>query len=87
MWALALTLALCAAGDCAAASPRATARPPAPPSGLTPTACERSALLTGKPPDVDSPAAAAENLRWGVLAPESCPDVNRLDDRAPGRGR
>lgn len=87
MRALALTLALCAAGGCVATAPRATARPPAPPSGLTPTACERNALLTGKPPDVDSPAAAAENLRWGVLAPESCPDVNRLDDRAPGRGR
>jgi hypothetical protein len=52
-----------------------------------PTACERSALLTGKPPDVSSPAAAAENLRWGALAPESCPDVGRLDDSPPGTRR
>ncbi len=43
--------------------------------------------MTGKAPDVDSPAAAAENLRWGALAPESCPDAGRLDDSPPGARR
>jgi hypothetical protein len=85
--ALAGTLALCAVAGCASTAPRAPARGPAAPAGLTPTACERSALLTGKPPDVSSPAAAAENLRWGALAPESCPDVGRLDDSPPGTRR
>jgi hypothetical protein len=82
--ALAVALALGVVAGCASPASRPTARPPAPPSGLTPTACERNALLTGQPPDVSSPAAAAENLRWGELAPESCPDVGRLDDRPPG---
>ena len=85
--ALALVLALGAVAGCASSAPRPPVRPPAPPSGLTPTACERSALLTGQPPDVTSPAAAAENLRWGELAPESCAEVGRLDDRLPGLGR
>jgi hypothetical protein len=77
---------LVALAGCASATPRAPLRPPAP-SGLTPTACERYALLTGKAPEVSSPAAAAENLRWGVLAPESCPDAARLDDSPPGLRR
>ena len=84
--ALCVAALLVAAAGCVSPAPRAPARPPAP-SGLTPTACERYALLTGKPPDVGSPAAAAENLRWGELAPESCPDAGRLDDSPPGLRR
>jgi len=74
---------LVAIAGCASGRSRASSHPPAP-SGLTPTACERYALMTGKAPDVASPAAAAENLRWGALAPETCPDAGRLDDSPPG---
>jgi hypothetical protein len=84
--ALRVAALLLAAAGCASPAPRAAVPPPAP-SGLTPTACERYALLTGKPPDVGSPAAAAENLRWGALSPESCPDAGRLDDSPPGMRR
>ncbi|HEV3345476.1 MAG TPA: hypothetical protein VHC93_00215 [Methylomirabilota bacterium] len=43
--------------------------------------------MTGQVPDVSSPEAAAENLRWGVLAPETCPEPGRLDDSPPGTRR
>ena len=43
--------------------------------------------MTGQAPDVTSPAAAAENLRWGALAPESCPEPGRLDMGPPGARR
>ena len=61
--------------------------PPAPRAGLVPTACERAALMTGQAPDVTSPEAGAENLRWGALAPESCPEPWRLDASPPGTRR
>jgi len=73
-WTLAVSLAVALLAACAA-----PARRPAPPDRLVPTACERSALMTGQAPDVTSPEAAAENLRWGGLAPESCPEPGRLD--------
>ena len=58
----------------------ATAAAPGPsPGALAPTACERSALMSGRPPDVSSPEAVAEGLRWGMLAPETCPEPGRLD--------
>lgn len=56
-----------------------TVSPMPPPGRFTPTACERSALMTGQPPDVTSATAVAEGLRWGALAPETCPEPGRLD--------
>jgi len=50
-------------------------RPPAPPPGLMPTACEKRALMTGQAADDVSPKALAESLPWGPLAPETCPDA------------
>ena len=80
---LALPLAVALLAGCATAAPP-TARPV---TERPPTACERSALVTGQAPDVTSPEAAAENLRWGLLAPETCPEPNRLDDSPPGTRR
>ena len=80
---LALPLAMALLAGCATAAPP-TARPV---TERPPTACERSALVTGRAPDVTSPEAAAENLRWGLLAPETCPEPNRLDDSPPGTRR
>jgi len=80
---IALPLAMALLAGCATAAPP-TARPVA---ERPPTACERSALMTGQAPDVSSPEAAAENLRWGVLAPETCPEPGRLDDSPPGTRR
>ena len=54
------------------------------PEKLAPTACERSALMSGRAPDVSSPEAVAEGLRWGVLAPETCPEPGLLDVDPPG---
>lgn len=82
---LGLSLAVGLLAGCASAVARPA--PPAPREGLVPTACERSALMTGQPPDVTSPEAAAENLRWGALAPESCPEPGRLDASPPGTRR
>jgi len=66
----------------------ATATPRMPPGRLSPTACEKRALMTGQAPDVASPEAVAQGLRWGVLAPESCPeDAGRLNLGAPWDGR
>ena len=82
---LGFPLAVGLLAGCATAVPR-----PAPPptaGGLVPTACERSALMTGQAPDVTSPEAGAENLRWGALAPESCPEPGRLDASPPGTRR
>ena len=31
--------------------------------------------MTGKAPDATDPNQVAESLRWGILAPESCPDA------------
>lgn len=59
-----------------------------PPGRLTPTACEKRALMTGQAPDVASPEAVAQGLRWGALAPESCPeDAGRLNLGPPWDGR
>ena len=79
---LGVPLAVGLLAGCATAVPR-----PAPPERLVPTACERSALMTGQAPDVTSPEAAAEGLRWGALAPESCPEPGRLDASPPGTRR
>ena len=79
---LGFPLAVGLLAGCATAVPR-----PVPPASLVPTACERSALMTGQAPDVSSPQAAAENLRWGALAPESCPEPGRLDASPPGTRR
>jgi hypothetical protein len=57
------------------------------PQRLTPTACEKRALMTGQAPDVVSPEAMAESLRWGVLAPETCPDAAGRLSLPSGRGR
>jgi hypothetical protein len=36
--------------------------------------------MSGQAPDLTSPEAVAEGMRWGPLAPESCPDrAGRLD--------
>ena len=79
---LALLLAAGLLAGCATASvPR---RVPAPAERFAPTACERSALMSGQEPDVTSPEAVAEGLRWGALAPETCPEPGRLDERPPG---
>jgi hypothetical protein len=49
---------------------------PSPPArGLTPTACEKRALMTGQVADDMSPKAVAESLPWGALAPETCPEA------------
>ena len=75
-----VSLAISVLGGCAsAAAPRPS------PGALAPTACERSALMSGRAPDVSSPEAVAEGLRWGVLAPETCPEPGRLDLDPPGR--
>ena len=76
---LGFPLAVGLLAGCATAVPR-----PVPPAGLVPTACERSALMSGQEPDVTSPEAVAEGLRWGALAPETCPEPGRLDERPPG---
>ncbi|HJV59011.1 MAG TPA: hypothetical protein VJ971_23675 [Methylomirabilota bacterium] len=81
-WTRGFPLAVALLAGCTTAAPR-----PALPERLVPTACERSALMTGQAPDVTSPAAAAENLRWGALAPESCPEPGRLDMGPPGARR
>jgi hypothetical protein len=81
-WTLAVSLAVALLAACAAPAGR-----PVPPDRLVPTACERSALMTGQAPDVTSPEAAAENLRWGGLAPESCPEPGRLDAGPSGARR
>jgi len=48
----------------------------------------RSDVVDGvQAPDVTSPEAAAEGLRWGALAPESCPEPGRLDASPPGTRR
>jgi hypothetical protein len=66
----------------------ATAVAPRPsPERLAPTACERSTLMSGRAPDLSSPEAVAEGLRWGVLAPETCPEPGRLDVDPPGGRR
>jgi len=66
-------LAVLLAG-CASVAPAASAR------GLTATACEKSAFMTGLVPDTSDPRVIAESLMWGILAPESCPDAaGRLD--------
>jgi hypothetical protein len=65
---------------CASAPPAAR-----PPEGLRPTACEKRALMTGRPPDVGGVEAVAYELRWGLLAPESCPEAGgRLDGGLAG---
>jgi hypothetical protein len=67
---LALTAALPA--GCAAATPALLS------DRLTPTACEKRALMTGQAPDDTGVAAVVEGLF--LLAPESCPDAGgRLD--------
>ena len=76
---LVVSLAIGLLGGCAtAAAPRPS------PGTLVPTACERSALVSGRAPDLTSPEAVAEDLRWGVLAPETCPEPGRLDVAPPG---
>ena len=56
----------------------ASAAPALPADRLTPTACEKRALMTGQAPDVAGVAAVVEGLF--LLAPESCPDAGgRLD--------
>jgi len=58
-------------------------RAPGPPRDrpLTPTACEKRALMTGQAPDPAALETVTEGLRWGVLAPESCPtEGGRLRD-------
>jgi len=64
----------------------ASAVPALPSDRLTPTACEKRALMTGRAPDVTGVAAVAEGLFWGLLAPESCPEAGgRLDGGLPPR--
>lgn len=66
-----LALAAALLVGCATAAP--PSRPLAPPrEGLTPTACEKRALMTGRSPDPAAVETVSEGLRWGVLAPESC---------------
>jgi hypothetical protein len=65
---------------CASAPPP---RPPLPPSGSVPTACEKRAFMTGKAPDPDSRQTVADGLRWGLLAPESCADGGGRLDGSP----
>jgi hypothetical protein len=56
----------------------ASAAPALPPGRLTPTACEKRALMTGQAPDGTSVEAVVQGLF--LLAPESCPDAGgRLD--------
>lgn len=62
--------------------------PPAtPPRGLTATACEKNALMTGQASDVISPESVAEDLRWGELAPETCSEAATRLDGGPASGR
>ena len=58
----------------ACTSAPASIRPPATSAGPRPTACEKRALMTGQVAD-SSPKAVAEDLSWGALAPETCPDA------------
>ena len=56
----------------------ASAAPALPADRLTPTACEKRALMTGQAPDLAGVAAVVAGLF--LLAPESCPDAGgRLD--------
>jgi hypothetical protein len=56
----------------------ASAAPALPSDRLTPTVCEKRALMTGQAPDRTGVAAVVEGLF--LLAPESCPDAGgRLD--------
>lgn len=56
----------------------ASTAPALPSDRLTPTACEKRALMTGQAPDVAGVAAVVEGLF--LLAPESCPEAGgRLD--------
>ena len=56
----------------------ASAAPALPSDRLTPTACEKRALMTGQALDLAGVAAVVEGLF--LLAPESCPDAGgRLD--------
>ena len=42
--------------------------------------------MTGQAPDLTSVEAVAEGMRWGQLAPETCPDAGgRLDGGRLGR--
>ena len=67
---------------CVSAAP--PSRPPE--AKLTPTACEKRALMTGQPPDLVGVEAVANDMRWGLLAPESCPEAGgRLDGGLAGR--
>jgi hypothetical protein len=76
IYALALAAALLA--GCASAAPAP------PPDRLAPTACEKRALMTGQAPDPSRVEVVAEGMRWGLLAPESCPDAGgRLDGGGP----
>ena len=62
----------------------ASTTPALPSDRLTPTACEKHALMTGRAPDVAGVAAVVEGLF--LLAPESCPDAGgRLDGRPRAR--
>lgn len=58
-----------------AACASAPVAPGPPPPALQPTACEKRALMTGEVAETRSPAAVAESLPWGALAPETCPDA------------
>jgi hypothetical protein len=56
----------------------ASAAPALPADRLTPTACEKRALMTGQALDLAGVAAVVEGLF--LLAPETCPDAGgRLD--------
>jgi hypothetical protein len=61
--------------------------PARPPRGLTPTACEKRALMTGQASDGMSPEAVAESLPWGALAPETCPEAAGRLNLGPPWGR
>ena len=61
---------------CASAAPALL-----PSDRLTPTACEKRALMTGQAPDVAGVAAVVEGLF--LLAPESCPDAGGRLDGSP----
>lgn len=56
----------------------ASAAPALPSDRLTPTACEKRALMTGQAPDWTGVEAVVQGLF--LLAPESCPEAGgRLD--------
>jgi hypothetical protein len=76
-----VSLAAALLAGCASAAPA-----PRAPDRLTPTACEKRALMTGQSPDASGVEAVAHDLRWGLLAPESCPEAGgRLDGGLAGR--